>query len=153
MYEIAVWHITNMGFIISWVSFCLKEWIKWNWIQKIFLLHCNNNCMSMYCKKANLQIKWYLRWSWVCGNCMALNCFLHLAFSLLLKNQPLIFPWYSLLCIMVLYSYMYTLTAHCCVFHYKQKERNQYKSTKSIVIITRIIISLQSFRCWNELTT
>ena len=35
-------------------------------------------------------------------------------------------------------------TAQCCVFHYKQKERNQYKSIKSIVIITRIIISLQS---------
>ena len=42
-------------------------------------------------------------------------------------------------------------TAQCCVFHYKQKERNQYKSIKSVVIITRIIISLHGFMLRIEL--
>ena len=69
--------------------------------------------------------------------------FLELKFSLCWKTNRSYFS-------MALYTLRSCLYANgfTVFFHYKQKERNQYKSIKSIVIITRIIISLQSFIQW-----
>ena len=140
--------ITNIGFVIIWWKFfcCIVKWIKWNRIQKILVLfHYNkNNCWWLYCKRQSPQIKWYLRWSWICVE--LLNWFLHLArISLLLKTQPLIFPWYIFLHSFVLYV-LYTNSSMLCFYIINKKKETNIKASKALSLLLKSLFHFMALR-------
>ena len=108
-------------------------------------IYYNNNCMRLYSKGKPTNKMVFRVELLILQN---MYYFLELKFSLCWKTNRSYFS-------MALYTLRSCLYANgfAVFFHYKQKERNQHKSIKSIVIITRIIISLQSVMYWNESTT